>query len=213
MEQELRADGRLVIPFDYPSTRVTIPQSAAYLRQVVDSLEGVEQIDFVVHSMGGLLVRSYLQQTATQPDPRLHRLVMLGVPNKGAQMANLLQDNLAFRLLFGPAGQQLIESAEGLIASLPTPRLEFAVIAGARGDAEGFNPLIPGDDDGVVAVESVLLPGAADSLQVHCLHSFLPSHQEVIAAARRFLETGCLRASRAREPVGVPPMPSAGLGQ
>lgn len=201
LQQQLSADGSLVIAFDYPSTRVSIPESAQYLREVIDSLHGVTEIDFVVHSMGGLIVRAYLQQTAEQPDPRLHRMVMLGVPNLGARMANIVQSNIVFQTVFGPAGQQLIEAEAGLIAGLPTPRFEFAVVAGARGNPDGFNPLIPGDDDGVVTVDSACLPGACDSLQVRCIHSFLPSNAEVMAATRRFLETGSLHVDGQRRPI------------
>ena len=35
------------------------------------------------------------------------------------------------------------------------------VLAGGRGDIRGYNPKIPGDDDGVVGVEEMSLPGAA----------------------------------------------------
>lgn len=201
LQQELAAAGCVVVAFDYPSTRVSIPDSAAYLREVVASLQGVTEIDFVVHSMGGLIVRSYLQQTAAQPDPRLHRMVMLGVPNLGARMANIVQSNVVFQTVFGPAGQQLIEAEAGLIAGLPTPSFEFAVIAGARGNPDGYNPLIPGDDDGVVTVDSACLPGASDSMLVRCIHSFLPSNPEVMAATRRFLETGCLHVGGERHPI------------
>lgn len=218
MRERLAADGYLVISLDYPSTRVTIPESAAYLRRVIESLDGVEQIHFVVHSMGGLIVRSYLAQTTGHPDPRLGRMVMLGVPNLGARLANIARNNLLFKTLFGPAGQQLIEDQEGLIAGLPTPAFEFAVVAGARGDDDGYNPLIPGDDDGVVSVDSTRLPGAADFLTVPCIHTFLPSNSEVIESTRRFLATGALRVSGEREgipaiaPKNVAPMESGDTG-
>lgn len=201
LEEELTDAGYIVVALDYPSTRVPIADAAAYLREVIASLDGVEQIDFVVHSLGGLVVRSYLQQTAEQPDPRLQRLVMLGTPHRGSPLADFAQENLALRALLGPAGGQLVATDNGLLATLPTPRLEFACIAGARGDAQGFNPFIPGDDDGVVAVDSALLPGAADSLQLPVLHSLLPFDERVISAVRRFLETGHLRDHGERVPV------------
>ncbi|MFV0442496.1 MAG: lipase family alpha/beta hydrolase [Planctomycetaceae bacterium] len=204
MQTQLAMSGYLPVPFDYPSTRVSIPESAAFLRQVIAGLDGVAEINFVVHSMGGLIVRSYLQQTADNPDPRLHRMVMLGVPNLGARMANLVQANAIYQALYGPAGQQLIEAATGLIASLPTPHFEFAVIAGAKGTSQGFNPLIPGDDDGVVTVESTMLPGASDSLKINCFHSLLPANPEIIAATSRFLMHGSLHSDGRREPVAVP---------
>lgn len=206
MNQTLTNAGYVVVPFDYPSTRVSIPQSAEYLRQVIESLEGIEEINFVVHSMGGLIVRAYLQE---HNDPRLHRMVMLGVPNLGARMANLLRGNLLFRTILGPAGQQLIEDPAGLIASLPTPGFEFAVIAGSRGTPGGYNPLIPGDDDGTVSVNATRLPGAADFTTVISLHTFLMGDKEAIAASLRFLQTGALRENGERQPIAPPTLPPA----
>ena len=198
LRKALEEDECTVVGFDYPSTRVTIEESAEYLHQVIESLEGIDQIDLVVHSMGGLIVRTYL---ARHGDPRLHRMVMLGVPNLGANMANIVQTNPLFRLVFGPAGQQLIVDPEGFIAELPAPDFEFAVIAGARGVAGGWNPLLEGDDDGTVEVSNTRLPGAVDFMTVEALHSFLMDNEEVIAATVRFLKTGALRESGVREPI------------
>jgi len=200
MRDELEQSGFTVIGFDYPSTQVTIHESAEYLRRVVKSLEHVTEINFVVHSMGGLLVRTYLKQ---DPDPRIRRMVMLGVPNHGANMANVVQNNPLFKLLFGPAGQQLIEDPEGFIAGLPTPQFDFAVIAGARGTEDGWNPLIDGDDDGTVEVENTRLPGAADFMTVNGMHSFLMDREDVIDAACRFLTTGALRETGVPQPIAV----------
>lgn len=197
----LQEDGYTVVPFDYPSTRVSIPESAAYLREVVRSLDGIEQIDFVVHSMGGLVVRSLLSDE--KPDPRFRRMVMLGVPNRGAEMASLVEDQPLFRLVYGKAGQQLVRDREGFIAGLPTPKFEFAIIAGARGTEEGFNLLIPGDDDGTVTVASTRLPGATDFMTVSAIHTLLMGNPAAIGATRRFLKQGTLRAEGPREPVAV----------
>lgn len=209
MRERLEREGCLVIPFDYPSTRLPITESAKYLRRVIDSLEGVEQIDFVVHSMGGLIVRAYVGLTRDQPDPRLHRMVMIGVPNLGARLAGLLRDQMLFRAIFGPSGQQLVDDPEGFIARLPTPAFEFAVIAGSRGSPQGYNPLIPGDDDAVVSVDATRLPGAADFLLVPGIHSLLLSNAEVIAATQRFLTSGSLHADGTKEPIPRPSPPMA----
>jgi pimeloyl-ACP methyl ester carboxylesterase len=209
LQERLEADDCIVVSFDYPSTRVTIPESAAYLKRVIDSLEGVESIDLVVHSLGGLIVRSYLSQTADKPDPRLHRMVMLGVPNHGARMASVMKDNVLFKAIFGPAGQQLVEDPDGVIAALPTPAFPFAIVAGARGTEEGYNPVIPGDDDGIVSVDCTRLAGAADFLKVDCIHSFLPLSSDALDAAVRFLETGALRSDGKPRPIPLEEQASA----
>ncbi len=205
MRAQLEEDGYTVVGFDYPSTRVTIQESAEYLHRMLGSLDGVTEINLVVHSMGGLLVRTYLQE---HQDPRIKRMVMLGVPNHGANMANIMQSNPLFRLFFGPAGQQLVHDPEGFIAGLPTPRFEFAIIAGARGIEGGWNPLIDGDDDGTVELTNTYLPGAADFMTVCGMHSFLMDREDVIAATRCFLQSGALRPTGDRQPIlpitGVP---------
>lgn len=187
MADTLREQGYSVFRFDYPSTQVDIPTTADSLQQFLSSLEGITEIHFVVHSMGGLVVRAWCQRHA---DPRVGRLVMLGTPNHGAELADTLKSNPVYRLVMGPAGQQLV--TDGLIATLPVPQFEFAVIAGGRGNDRGWNPLIPGDDDGTVAVERARLEGAKAFAVVPALHAFLTSDRTVIDYTLRFLKTGSL---------------------
>lgn len=183
----LPADQFTCLGFEYPSTRVSIAQAAEYLQSVVESLTDATQISFVVHSMGGLVVRRYLQEFR---DPRLFRMVMLGTPNNGAELADMLRSNMLFRTVYGPAGQELGTGADGSNSKLPIPDFEFAIIAGGLSDGAGFNRLLPGDNDGTVTVESAKLAGAADFLVVPVLHSFLMSDPAVINAATSFLASG-----------------------
>ena len=195
--------GRLVIPFDYPSTQLTIPENAKFLEQVIHSLHGVEEIELVVHSMGGLIVRSWLDQQAVV-DSRVKRMVMLGVPNRGADMADRFRANLLFKVIFGPAGQQLVtEENNDFIAELPTPPFPFGIIAGGRNTLKGYNPLIRGDNDGTVGVHSTRLPGASDYILLPILHSFMMSDSEAIAHTLRFLDTGKFRESDEVQPIPV----------
>ncbi len=202
LRSALEKAGYLVFPFDYPSSQLRIEEAAEYLHRAIQSLEGVRPIHFVVHSMGGLVLRAYLMK---HRDARIGRIVMLGVPNRGAVLADKLKGLALYRALFGPAGVQLAGGKDGLIARLPIPDVPFAIIAGARGTPEGYNPLVPGDDDGTVSVESTKLPGAADFATVKCLHSFLMSNPTVIDYVLRFLEEGRLRP----DPADVHPIPRA----
>ncbi len=190
--------GFVHVPFEYPSTRVPIAQAAGYVHSLIASLTDVSKISFVVHSMGGLVVRRYLQD---HRDSRIHRMVMLGTPNSGAELADMLKRNMIFRTVYGPASQELVTDPDGTIGSLPTPTFEFGVIAGGKGDERGFNPLLPGDDDGTVTIASARLAGASDFLRIPKIHSFLMSDDTAIAAVRCFLEYG--RFSMEREPAPI----------
>ncbi len=175
------------IGFEYPSTRVPLAQSAEYLQSVIESLTDVEKVSFVAHSMGGLVVRRYLKD---HRDPRLHRMVMMGTPNSGAELADMLKGTFLFRTIYGPAGQELATDPAGTIGTLPVPDFEFGIVAGGKGDDLGYNTLLPGDNDGTVTVASAYLAGAADFLRVRNVHSFLMSDETVITAVRHFLDHG-----------------------
>ena len=198
MREKLEEAGYLVVGFNYPSTRVELSKSAHYLHQVVQSLEGVERIHFVGFSMGGLVLRSYFEE---HQDPRAGRLVFVGTPNLGADLATALHKNWAYRLLLGPAGQQLPTGPDGAGAQLAIPEREFAVIAGHRGLDGGWNPLIPGDDDGTVSVDCTRLPGAVDFTLVYASHTMLVGHSDTIECVQRFLEQGRLRADGELRPI------------
>ena len=204
MENAMKQDGVTFIRIDYPSTQKPIDEFAIQLQNVIHSLDGIDEIHLVAHSLGGLVVRKWCQDYS---DPRVKRLVMIGTPHCGAELADMLQRNWIFRGVFGPSGQQLVANPEGYIGQLARPAMEFAVIAGAKGTPDGYNPLIPGDDDGIVTLKSALLPGAVDSITVRGLHSFQPWNPEVIAATRRYLKTGALRESGVREPISVDEKP------
>jgi pimeloyl-ACP methyl ester carboxylesterase len=199
MRSSLQEAGFSTIVFDYPSSQVTIPEAAKYLDRMIQSLEGYDELNFVVHSMGGLVVRAY---TAEYSDPRIKRMVMLGTPNHGAELADITQRYWIVRTAAGPGARQLVTKADGLIPKLPVPNFEFAVIAGSRGNKYGWNPLIPGDDDGTVTVASTRLKGAADFTTVRALHSRLLWNEVAISHTVNFIKDGRLNPEGLPRPIG-----------
>lgn len=198
MSVSLKESGFVPVEFDYPSTQISIPEAASFLNKMVTSLEGFTEIHFVAHSMGGLIARSF---STGSHDERVKRLVMLGTPNQGAELADITQQVWLVRTASGPGARQLGTRPNGLIKKLPVPNYEFAVIAGARGTFAGWNPLIPGDDDGTVTVASTRLPGAADFCTVCKTHGDLLGDEQAIAQTVNFLKSGRLRVEGERTPI------------
>ncbi|MCA8983303.1 MAG: alpha/beta fold hydrolase [Planctomycetaceae bacterium] len=192
LSKRLESAGFLVFPVDYPSTRITIEAAARQLQEVMCSLRELQTIHLVGHSMGGLVIRRWFGDYWSQMNPeQFGRVVMLGTPNQGAEMADKLHRFPPFRLLFGPAGQQLRTSAAVSPAALPIPSVPFGIIAGGRGGHTwGFNPLLPGDDDGTVTVASTRLDGASDFLLVPTLHMGLMRYPVAMQAIVNFLDKG-----------------------
>jgi len=191
LERYLTEQGYEVVAVEYPSTRAAVEKQAAQLARLIERLEGARRIHFVTHSLGGLVVRCYMRD---HQDERIGRLVMIAPPNRGAYMASKLADWGIFRIVAGPVIRQLVGGSEGLVASLPEPRCEFGVIAGGRGDARGYSPFFPGDDDGVVMVRETHLDGMRDFLLVPAIHTFIMNDERVKQAVAQFLRTGRFRA-------------------
>jgi pimeloyl-ACP methyl ester carboxylesterase len=187
--------GFTVFNVTYPSTRRSIDEHAQSLGQIVENLDGIDEINLVGHSLGNIVIRRWLfdqidPATGRFRDARVKRLVMLGPPNHGSSIAAAFGENRAFGAVEGTAGRELGVDWPQLEPKLATGPIEFGIIAGGRGDANGFNPALPGDDDGVVTLATTRLAGAADFLVVPVLHSFLIKDDRVIEATLRFLQTG-----------------------
>jgi len=188
MERALIDAGYAVAAVAYPSTRRSVSEHAAQLSQLLTILEGPSRVSFVTHSLGGLIVRAAMRADATWVD-RLppQRVVMIAPPSRGSSLAQALADFQPFSIFAGPSGQDL---ALRELADLPAPRCSFGIIAAGRGSAEGFNPWIEGDDDGIVAVEETRLAGATDFLLLKGLHTFVMKDTDAIAATLSFLSSG-----------------------
>jgi hypothetical protein len=126
---------------------------------------------------------------------------MLGPPNHGAELAEKLGQNVAFQAVFGQSGDQLARGWPALAPRLTTPACQFAILAGGRGDDRGWNPLVAGDDDGVVSVATTRLPGARDFAVLPVGHTFMMYDPIVQEYTLRFLREGHFVSNDARRPI------------
>jgi pimeloyl-ACP methyl ester carboxylesterase len=188
LEDCLRREGYETANVNYPSTRLGIAAHADNLERIIQSLDGVKTLSFVTHSLGGLVVRDLLaRRNGWREGIAVHRLVMIAPPNKGSQIADRLKELPAYRWLTGESGQGLTTEAA---ACLPVPEIEFGIIAGGRGNASGFNPLLAGDNDGLVTVAETALDGARDFMLVRTTHGLVDDHPQTIDATLSFLRDG-----------------------
>lgn len=200
------AGGYNVFCMGYPTTRGSVATHAQSLDSVVRSMEGISEINFVAHSLGNLVVRHWLGDLAeskrTLPKGQsFGRMVMLAPPNRQPKLATLLVRGMLAELIAGPAAEELASRWETLEPKLSTPMFEFGVLAGGKNDGRGYNPLLPGDDDGVVTVESTRLAGARDFRLLPVLHSFFMNDQRVHDHAIRFLKHGYFETEQTRQPI------------
>ena len=196
LERTLQARGYETLNHGYPSRSGDIASLAASMAQVVTAWADNGPLDFVTHSLGGILVRAAVASGAL-PRDRMGRVVMLGTPNEGSELADLLPTipviGSFYARVTGPAGLELGTTADGVPGRLPPVDFEVGVIAGDRSWNPWFSALLGEPNDGKVRVERTRVAGMTDFLVMPHWHPLLVSATDVIEQVVHFLECGAFK--------------------
>ncbi|WPZ33102.1 hypothetical protein T8K17_17885 [Thalassobaculum sp. OXR-137] len=119
--------------FAYPSLRYDTSALAdrlsAHLQRIGVWASG-RTVHFVTHSMRGLVLRDYLASGAMSPG-WTGRAVMIGPPNRGSEVTDLMFTFSPYHWFYGPAGRQLTTVWQD--ANVDRSGYPVGIIAGMRG--------------------------------------------------------------------------------
>ncbi|HOK38988.1 MAG: hypothetical protein WHW07_03380 [Bacteroidales bacterium] len=187
---KLRQNNFTTINYQYPGLFVDLERLGESLYYDVKNTQ-TDTVSFVTHSMGALVLRSMMKFAASDfTFPVIHRIVMITPPNRGADIA----DFLGFTFLKPFLGPNVIKMKTDTLSyanKLPIPiNTEIGVIIGQRGDGKGYNPLIKGDNDGLIRPENKLLGNEKDVLTVQHNHFTVLIVDDVLNSIINFLKYG-----------------------
>lgn len=189
LKHRLEADGRFrAIAFSYPSITGSM---ADHCRSLVEFArrQNADELHFIGHSLGGLVILRALQLTDDLPPGRA---VLLGTPLQGSKAAKGMARMLPFgKIIMGAAvNEEIIECGPRQWSG----RRDVGVIAGSMGMGLGrlFAELST-DHDGTVLVEETKLPGAKDHVVLPTSHTGMLFSSEVAEQAAYFLTNGAFR--------------------
>jgi len=191
-----------VLTFGYASPRAGVDDHARSLGSVIAGLDGADRISLVGHSLGNIVVRRWMADAPAADLDRIERMVMLGAPNQGSDLARRVSQVWLLSKLSTGAARDLVLDWPRIARNLVVPPCPFGIIAGGTGDSEGYSPMLEGDDDAVVRVEETRLEGADDFLLVPVRHAFMMRDPTVQEATVSFLKEGRFAAA-------APPPPAA----
>jgi len=161
-----------------------------HLEPGVAEFEGVRPGPFhiLTHSVGGLMARALIHRKRPAD---LRRVVMLGPPNAGSEIADMLCKYNRESAILGRVGKQLrtVRSMddEAMLGSID---FQLGVTAGDWPIAPVLPMLLPRPNDGMVSVAATRIPGVADHIILPVDHTRMVHDRRVIAQSLAFLEAG-----------------------
>lgn len=192
LEKHLKKNGFLAEGYNYPSLKGTLGDQAADLNSFLGALEGIDEITLIGHSQGGIVIRKALEKKSPwQKRFKVKGLIFIGTPNQGAALADFSKRLKALGKIAPKVRDQLTSE---YAKTLKTPKFRTGLIAGSALGKGGINPLIPGNDDGIIGVEEVWIEGINDRLLVTSDHFTLANRKKSREAVVRFLNGHPLKA-------------------
>jgi hypothetical protein len=188
----LRKNGCEVTNWGYKSLKDPIPRIGQRLLTEIKRFPKTDTVNFVTHSMGGIVVRSMIADARVDSMcPAIQKIVMLTPPNKGSLLADFFSQFKIIKWIVGPNLEHLKTDSASLANTLPKPKgKEIGIIAGARFGDVGYNPLIPGDNDGFLTKDQTRLGVEKDFMVVPEGHMTFMYNATVKENVLNFLKKG-----------------------
>lgn len=179
-----------VLSIGYASPRAGLEVHADALNEVISQLPEATTLSFVGHSLGNLVVRRWMASAPAPTLSRVQRMVMLGPPNQGSELARLASRIWFLAMLSDGPTRQLGAEWNLVSSQLAVPPCDFGIVAGGLGDDRGMSMLLAGDDDAIVRVDETRLDGASGFLLLPVHHADMMRSRAVQRAAVCFLRDG-----------------------
>ena len=183
--QRLQQAGYRTLLFSYPTVRRSAFENVVALQARIEQL-ATEQVHYLAHSLGGLVVRHLF---ARYPDQPPGRVVTLGTPHCGSATAELLtRHGLGFAL-----GRSVDQALLPPAPSWPLER-QLGSLAGTLSVGLGrWLSMLPTPNDGTVTVAETCCEGMTDHLCLPVSHSSMLFSPAVADQAMAFFATGRFR--------------------
>ena len=191
LEQRLTSTGYQVCSLDYASIGESVKAVLDSTNQQIEQClsHPAPKVHFVGHSLGGLVIRSYLQaHQQLLTTPKFGGVVLIGTPNKGSEVADHYAGSLLMEL-GGGISESLVTGKAGISQRLKEIDINAGVIAGTK-SSSFTKSLFAGPNDGLVSVASTKLTHMKDFIAINVGHSSMRYNSDVANQTIHYLRHG-----------------------
>lgn len=175
------------LPITYKKIEVAVSLLGDFIEEIIKTdLSKGEQIHFVGHSTGGLVIRKMLSETKFANS--IGRCVLIATPNKGSKLANIASKLPLYIKIYKTLESLSYKYIEKM-AIKDKPTTEIGAIAGNSSKLL-LRHFINEESDGRVEVKSVDLANLADFIVLPYGHKEIHHQKETAKLVDTFLKKG-----------------------
>ena len=171
---------------------VNLPTTFGSLSDCLNSLHAQiyditkkHNINFIGHSMGGLIIRSYINKWKLE---NVNRCIFIATPHLGSKLAKISGCIPFYENIFKPI-KNLKSSIENEYL-LTNKNIEIGLIIGHKNNTVLGNIFLPAESDGRVEIKSALSSDAKDAIILPYGHKEIHRKEETLNQVKCFLLNG-----------------------
>ncbi|MCK8826597.1 alpha/beta hydrolase [Natroniella acetigena] len=174
------------LPLRFEELKDATKVFATKVEKIINELEEGEEISFIGHSTGGLVIRYFLSKSELKF--KLGRVVLIATPNQGSRLAEIASTITPFTSLFKTLDSLQPEQLKELDLSF-SKEIEVGAIAGNKNNLL-LGELLEDENDGRVRVDSVRCERLSDFIVLPYGHKEIHHQRETAKVAANFLREG-----------------------
>lgn len=195
--KKLESANYKVCRLDYSTIGKSVEKVIEQTNQQIDScISKAPKVHFVGHSLGGLVIRAYLQNNQEKlKSYNIGNAVFMGTPNKGSELADHLSESWVMKV-GGEVSQSLMTGDSSFGNTIEevniVMNINIGIIAGTK--PSGLTKKhFDGPNDGLVSVESTKLKSMKDFIAIDVEHTSMRNNDEVTKQTIYFLKNAVFK--------------------
>ncbi len=189
MEKRFEDAGYEVCLLDYRSIGQNSESLFAETELQIDNCLNGKRTHFVGHSLGGLVIKNYLNNTRSRAKvTHLGEVVFAGTPNRGSEVADALKDHYLMKI-GGEIAKSLMTGVDTLGDRLGPSDVPIGIIAGAK-SMKLTEQYFSVANDGLVSVDSTRVANMKDFIVLDVSHAAMRYDKDVATQILHFVDKG-----------------------